>query len=126
MTKNHDPCGEKRRDSARRPSHLALGKQMHVQVWDGLGGVRAIVNDETETPRETEFFCHRARGEEQMAEHGLVGRRGFADARDGLFRNDQEVNGRLRLDVVEDDAEFILVLDLRGDFAVDDFLEEGL
>ena len=36
------------------------------------------------------------------------------------------MDGRLRLDVVEDDAVFVLVLDLRGDFAVDDFLKNGL
>ena len=34
------------------------------------------------------------------------------------------MHGRLRLDLVDDDAVFVLVLDFRGDFAVDDFLEK--
>lgn len=31
----------------------------------------------------------------------------------------------LRLDVVQDDAEVVLVLDLGGDFTIDDALEDG-
>jgi len=36
------------------------------------------------------------------------------------------MNRSLRLDVVQDDADLILVLNLGGDVAVDDFLEDGL
>jgi hypothetical protein len=36
------------------------------------------------------------------------------------------VDRRLRLDVVQDDAVFVLVLDFGGDFAGDDALEKGL
>lgn len=60
-----------------------------------------------------------------MTEDGLIVRRGFADAGNRLFRDDQKMNGSLGLDVVEDDAEVVLVLDLGGDFAVDDALEKG-
>ena len=35
------------------------------------------------------------------------------------------MNRRLRLDVMNDDAVFVFVFDFRGDFAIDDFLEEG-
>lgn len=35
------------------------------------------------------------------------------------------MDGSLGLDIVEDDAEVVLVLDLGGDFAVDDALEDG-
>ena len=59
-----------------------------------------------------------------MAEDGLVGGYGFTHAWNGLFRNDEQVNGRLRLDIVEHDAEIVLMLDFGGGLAVDNFLEK--
>lgn len=55
----------------------------------------------------------------------IVGR-GGADARQGFFGDDEQVDRRLRLDVVQNDAVFVLVLDFGGDFAGDDALEKGL
>lgn len=92
---------------------------------DGFAGVRTLVHDEAEAVREMEFFRDGAGDEEEMAEDCLIVGRGFADARYHLFGDDQEMDGRLWLDVVEDDAVFILVLELGGDFARDDFFEEG-
>lgn len=92
---------------------------------NAFAGVGAVVDDEAEAAFEVEFFGDDSGGDEEMAELGFVGGRGFADARNHFFRNDQQVHGSLRLDVVDDDAAVVLVLNLRGDLAVDDFLEEG-
>jgi hypothetical protein len=96
-----------------------------VEVRDTFAGVGAVVDDEAVTAGEVEFFGYDSGRDEEVAELGLVGGRGFADAGDEFFGDDQEVDGSLRLDVVDDDAAVVLVLDLGGDFAVDDFLEEG-
>src|SRR5882757_5412917 len=98
---------------------------MDVEMGNALGGGGAVIDDEAEALREVELFRDHAGGEDEMAEDGLVGGRGFLDAWDDFFRNDEQVDGRLRLDVVEDDAVLVLVFDLGGDFTVDNALENG-
>ena len=95
-----------------------------MQVRDGFSGVGAVVDHEPEAAGEVEFFCDEAGGEEQVAEDSLVCGGGCLYARNKFFRNDQQVNGRLRLKVVQDDAKVVLVLDIRGDFAIDDALKD--
>ena len=95
-----------------------------MQMGNALAGVGAVVDDEPVAAGELEFFRDDARHDEEMAELGFVVGGGFTDAWNKFFRDDQQMNGRLRLDVVDDDAAVVLVLDLGGDFAVDDFLEE--
>ena len=90
---------------------------MNVQVRHRFAGVRAVVHHQPEALREREFFCHDSSNEQQMSEHGLIGGRGVADARDDFLRDDQKVNRCLGLNVMEDDAVFVLVLDLGRDFA---------
>jgi len=97
-----------------------------VEVGHGFAAVGALVDDETKAVFEAEFFSEDSGREEQVAEQGFICGRGRADAGNGLLRDDQQVDGRLGSDVVEDDAAVVLVLDLGGDFAVDDFLEERL
>ena len=96
-----------------------------MEVRDGLSAKRAVIHDQAEALGELEFFREDAGGQEQVAEHRLIGGGGFADAGDQFFRDDEQVHGSLRLNVMENDAEVVLVLDLRGDFAVDDALEDG-
>ena len=95
-------------------------------MGDALARVRAVVDDEAEAVGELELFREEMGDEEKMAYYDLIRGGHLADPRDEFLRHDDQVNGRLRLDVVEDDAEFVLVLDLRRDFAVDDFLEKSL
>jgi hypothetical protein len=97
-----------------------------VEVGNGFTAVGAVVDDETKAAGEVEFPGENAGGEKEVAEERLVGGDGFANARNGLLRDDQQVNGSLGLDVVQDEAEVVLVFDLGGNFAVDDALEEGL
>ena len=97
-----------------------------MEVRNGFTAVGAVVDDETKAAGEVEFPGENAGGEKEVAEERLVGGDGFANARNGLLRDDQQVNGSLGLDVVQDEAEVVLVFDLGGNFAVDDALEEGL
>lgn len=97
-----------------------------MDVRDGFAGVGAAVDDEAEAIGEAEFFCDGAGGHDEMTEDRLIGGGGIADPGDQLLRNDQQVHGRLGLDVMDDDAAFVLVLDAGGNFAVDDFLEKSL
>ena len=60
-----------------------------------------------------------------LAEHGLVGGGGFADAGDELLRDDEHVHRGLGINVVDGDAEIVLMREQGRDFAVNDFLEKS-
>ena len=110
----------------RRPGHLATGEKMDVKMGHGFARVRTVVDHEAKAGGEIEFLRELRGNLEQVTEDWFVSSGGDGEARDGLLRNNQEVNRRLRLNVVQRDAEIVFVLELRRDFAVDDFLEEGL
>ena len=102
---------------------------MDVEMRHSLAGIAAMVDDEAEAfvPRlDAELFGDTARREQQGAERGLIFRHGLADTRDELLRHDEDVNGSLRIDVVEGGDEVVLIDERRGDLTVDDFLEKGL
>jgi len=96
-----------------------------VQVRHGFAGVGAVVDDEAEACAEPEFLREQAGGDDQVAERGFIGSGGLLGARDEALGDDEQVYGGLRVDVVDDDAAVVLVLDLRGDFPVDDALKKG-
>ena len=96
---------------------------MDMKMRHGFTGVRTVVDDEAKAVREVQLLRDLASDEQQMPEYALIGGGGFAHAGDNFFRHDQQVHGRLGLDVVEDDAVLVLVLELRGDFAGDDTFE---
>lgn len=98
---------------------------MNVQMRNGFAAVGAVVDHETKTAGEFEFLCENARRKQQVAEERLVGGDGFAHAGNELFWNDQKMDWSLGLDVMQNDAEVVLVLDLGGDFTTDDALEDG-
>lgn len=105
---------------------MTTGEQMDMEVRHRLARVRAMIDREPEATGESELSRHHAGHHEQMAEHGLVGRLSFADPGDDSLGNDQQMNGRLRLNVMDDDAELVLVFDPGRNFAINDFLEECL
>lgn len=96
-----------------------------MKVGDGFAGVTTVVDHDAKAVGEVEFSGDDAGDDEEMAEEGLVSGGRFAHARYQFFGDDQKVSRRLRLDVVEDDAMLVLVLDPGGNFAIDDFLEDG-
>ncbi len=60
----------------------------------------------------------------QVAEHASSVVGGVVERADDLLRDDEDVRRRLRLDVVEREAQIVLVGDLRGDGLVDDLQED--
>ena len=96
-----------------------------MEMRDGFAAVGAVVDHEAKAAGEVEFLGENAGGEKEVAEKRLVGGGGFTHAGTEFFWNDQKMDRSLGLDVVQDDAEVVLVLDLGGDFTVDDALEDG-
>jgi len=108
-----------------RPGHLALREQMNVEMGDTFTRIRPVVDHEAIAVGQLQLAGHGAGGQQQMPEHSDIRQPGLVQPGNGLLGNDQQVDGRLRLDVVDDDAGRVLVLDFCGDFAGDDALKEG-
>lgn len=91
-----------------------------------LTAIRAIVDDEAITRlRQSTLSGDSARREQKMSEQRGILLLRLRDARDGFLGDDQDVRGRLRMDVAEGDCLSVLVNDIRGDLPRDDLLEEG-
>jgi len=98
---------------------------MHVQVRHGFAGMRAIVDHEPETFGELHFPSEFSRHQKQVAEERLVGGACSSKPSDQLFRNDQEMHRRLRLNIVNDDAMFVFKFNPGWNLAIDDSLENS-
>ena len=61
--------------------------------------------------------------QQKMPEQRLVSRASLRDAGNGLFRHDERVNRRLRIDVAERQHDVVLVNNLRRNLARDDFFK---
>lgn len=97
-----------------------------MQVGHCLAAVRTAVDRQPEPAFQLELPGKLAGDREQVAEQGVVRGSRLAKPRDDLLRDDQEVHGSLRTDVMDRDAAIVLVLDFGRDFPVDDALEERL
>lgn len=97
-----------------------------MQMRHSFAASRTIVDDEAITALFQAQLAGDGGGfEEQMAERGLVGVRGFGDARNGFLGDDDDVRGRLRVDVAEGQHDLVFINNRRRDFAGDDFLKKG-
>lgn len=103
---------------------MAAAEEVDVEVGNGFAAVGAVVDDDAKTSVEFELLGDLASNEKEMAEQGLVFRGRFAYARNQFFGNDQNVDGRLRIDVADCEAELVLMFEVRGDFPLGYFLEE--
>ncbi len=111
--------------SAWGPGHLAAGEEMDVEVGDGFAAVGTVVDDGTESLVPAELGGEFGDDRHHVAEEGGVFGSGFADAHNVFFGDEQEMGGGLGIDVLDDDAFVVFVLDGGRDLAVDDFLEDG-
>ena len=56
----------------------------------------------------------------------MIVRFGVGQGGDGVFGDDQDVDGRLGIDVSEGEGEVVFVDDVGGNLAPDDFAKEGV
>jgi len=98
-----------------------------MQVRHRFAGVPAIVEYEAETiVRQAQFPGNFGGFQQQMTKLGLVFGLRFGNARDGFLRDQEDMRGRLRGDVVEGNDQVVLINNPGRDFTSDDFLEQGL
>ena len=110
---------------ARRPGHIPACQHMEVQVLDGLARLVAAVVDDT-VALHAQLLADLHDDLEAVGHHGAVVRRNGVGAADVLLGHDQEMGGRLGVDVVEGVALLVLVDLIAGDLAVDDGSEQAI
>ena len=111
-----------RNGSTRRPLHGAPGEDVEVQVGHGFAAIGAIVDDEAEAVCVESLAAGDFTDfEHEVSEQRLVS--GLGETRDGLARDEEQVDGCLWGDVPEADALIVFVDDFGGDFAGADFFE---
>src|SRR5690606_39167368 len=94
---------------------------------DGFTTMRTVVDGDAEAGVRDAFTAgDLSGGEEQMAERGGILRTGLRDPWDRPARDDEDVDGGLRGNIAEGDADIILMDDVRGDLLVAYFLEQRL
>ena len=108
-----------------RPAHGAPAQKVEMQVKNRLTGARAGVDDDAESVGDFQFAGERGGHPVQMAYQRLVGRIGVERRSKMLARNNQQVHGRLRVDVVKGEAGIIGIGDFGGDLPVHDFAEDA-
>jgi len=110
----------------RRPLHLPSAHNMNVQMVDTLCAILAIVDDETESFR-TQFLALHLGDVNEMAQNGLLIFAHLGQLREtvAVFGNDEEVHGRLGIDVPEGQALIVFVDLVRGPFAGQELVEDG-
>jgi hypothetical protein len=99
---------------------------MDVEVGDRFPGVATVVDDHAKSRvGQAECLCDLTRCKQQFSQNGFIFQLRFPDAWDGLFGNYQHMYGRSRRNIMKSDPRFGFCDDFRGNFAGDDFLEEG-
>src|SRR5208282_987288 len=110
----------------RRPGMASSAEQMIMQMRHSLAGVGTAIDDNpipiVQIPLGGQLLYHHQQmpGQRSIA-FGQIGQR-----RNLLLGNDQDVNGRLRINVFESQAAVILVNNLGGNFPVDNPFENRL
>lgn len=102
---------------SRGPGEPASAEQVDVQMKDGLAGAGADVEDGAVSVLDIapagDFSGHQMTAPDDLCVFGL----GFFQSDNMLFRNDQDMSGRLGPDVVKGDHVFIFMNFLRGTLA---------
>jgi hypothetical protein len=125
VVRNHPPSvARQERLLARRPFHIAAANEVDVHVEDGLAGFGPDIEHGSVAVFNTALAADLGGHQMESADHFGVFVMGFLQASDVCLRNDQNVCGRLRIDVFEGDCMRVFVNLLGGDFALDDSAEE--
>src|SRR5690349_10461179 len=103
-----------RKHLTRRPAKLASTEQVQVEVEDGLAGVRTDVVDRAVAVIEAALARQFRRDQVRVADNAGILVSGFFQSSDVLFRHDQDMGGRARIDVFERENGLVFIYLFRG------------
>jgi hypothetical protein len=115
---------DKARILAGRPGHFPAAENMQVDMEDFLPGIAVTVKDRTKAALVNFFlFCNLGPHTNDVAHKCFVIGRYIGGPRYMLLRNYQNVNGGLRINILESQGLVVLVDDLRWDFLSENLAE---
>ena len=95
-----------------------------MQMGHAFAGIFSVIDDEAESVFvQSQFARDFTRLQEQMTQHLMIFRLGLGNSRDGFLGDNENVRGRLWVDVIEGQHQVVLIDDVRGNFSSDDFFE---
>src|SRR5436190_12847591 len=110
-----------------RPVHRAPAEKVEMDVKDRLSRVPVRVEYRAvASGGDPALLRNRGGAPHDLSDERIIVRRQLVQRSDMAPWNDQNVRGRLRIDVVERDDVLVFVHDRRIDLAVDDSAEETL
>lgn len=77
---------------------------MQMQMVHGLSAVRSVIDNHTKALLEAQLLGQFAANQQQVAKQGRIVIGGQRELRDRLARNHEEMDRRLRVDVMEGDT----------------------
>jgi len=102
---------------------LSLSEHVHVQMWHAFSRIGPAVNYDAKTVFEFEPFCNFSCGQQQVAQQLAITCLGIEQTRQHPFRNNQNVDRCLRVDVAKRNQVFFFQHNVSWNFAGDNFLE---
>jgi hypothetical protein len=110
---------------SRWPAEVSAGEDMDMEVEDALSALFAGVDDGSVAVVESELCGEFGDHEQEVSSELGVLWGEIIEGDKRFFGDEEDVSGRLGTDIVEGEAEIVFVDDFCGDFAIDDFLEDG-
>ncbi len=104
---------------------VAAAEEMKMEVVDGLAAVFSGVDDHAVAFAEALVAGNQGRSVEKVTEEVAVLSVGIVERGKVLAGNDEDVDGRLRVNVREGVAELVLIDGSGGDGSLGDFAEEA-
>ena len=97
-----------------------------MEVRNRFAGVGTVIDDQTiPGTGHAELLGNRSGLYQEVAQELFMVHGGQTNTPQGDFRDDQDVDGRLGMDVAEGQDLVVLIDNVRGDLAGDDFFEKG-
>lgn len=98
-----------------------------MEVRHRFARIRAVIDHQSITAFvQTERFGYFCRFQQQVAEDLVIIGFRFGNSWNDVFRNDQDMNRRSRLDIPKREDEIVFVDDLRRDLPGRNLFEQGL
>lgn len=108
------------------PTEGPPAQQVQVQMKHCLPAIAVTIDHQAEAPiRNPYLSCDPVRHQQEVAEQSIISLIRIEECREVLARNNQDMDGRLRVDVFEGDRLLVLKHNFARTFSVSDLAKEA-
>ena len=105
------------------PDQWPAAQKMNMQMVDRLAAIGSHIDHGTVSLIQPQLLGDFLRHQQQVSHQISVLAPNVGQRTNLLTWNDQDVNGRLRTDIVEREAQLVLIHNVSREFSIDDLLE---